>query len=695
MNLIIVESPTKARTITQFLGKDFQVKSSFGHVRDLPEGKLGIEIKDNFKPSYFILSKAKKVIQDLKKSSQKAKTVILATDEDREGEAIAWHLTYALNLPKLKTQRIVFHEITKTAIEEALKNPRQIDLNLVDAQQTRRILDRLVGFKLSPFLWFKVVRGLSAGRVQSVAVRLIVEREREIEKFKKEEYWTIVASLLKIKNQKSKIKIKEDEKFEATLYKKGGKVIPAKGIKTKAEADKILKDLNDAQYKVSAIEKKEIKKNPYPPLTTSTLQQTAYQKLHFPAKKTMFIAQQLYEGIHVKEGSIGLITYMRTDSLNLSEESLKGAQKYILGKFGKNYAPPSPAKYKTKSKGAQEAHEAIRPTDPMREPDSIKNSLTEDQCKLYNLIWRRFIACQMVPAIIDQTLVDILASAKDGSASGGKTYTFRATGSIIKFDGFTKVYEISSEEVILPELTKGELLKLLKLEGLQHFTQPPARYNDASLVKALESFGIGRPSTYAPIIDTIQQRGYVKKWKDDKKFHPTEIGVLVNDVLCKHFQTIVDINFTAKMEENLDKIAEAKTQWVPIIKDFYEPFAKNLREKYKEVSKKELTTEETKEICPECKKPLIIRLGRFGKFFACTGYPNCKYTRNLPKPEGEKPAEGEMTCDKCGAPMVLRKGKYGKFWGCSKYPECRNIVPLKKKFEQKEREDEKEKESEE
>ncbi len=674
MNLVIVESPTKARTISQFLGKDFQVKSSFGHIRDLPERKIGIDIKNDFKPSYFILSKAKKNIQDLKKSAQKARNVILATDEDREGEAIAWHLTFALNLPKSKTQRIVFHEITKTAIEEALKKPRQIDLNVVDAQQARRILDRLVGFKLSPFLWWKVMKGLSAGRVQSVAVRLIVEKEREIEKFKKEEYWTIEADLAKTKKQKAK----SEEKFKAILIKGGSKIIPQKGIKTIAEVDKILKVLDGAQYKVSGIEKKEVRKNPYPPFTTSTMQQASFQKLHFSAKKTMMIAQQLYEGISLKEGSIGLITYMRTDSLNLSEESLKGAQKYILGKFGKNYAPPSAIKYKTKSKGAQEAHEAIRPTDPSREPESIKSFLTEEQYRLYNLIWRRFIACQMVPAIIDQTLVDILASAKDGSDSGGKTYTFRATGSIIKFDGFTRVYEIASEEVILPELAKGELLKLLKLDGLQHFTQPPARYNDASLVKTLESFGIGRPSTYAPIIDTIQQRGYVKKWKDDKKFHPTEIGILVNDVLCKHFQTIVDINFTAKMEEDLDKIAEAKTQWVPVIKSFYEPFAKNLREKYKEVSKKELTTEETKEICPECKKPLVIRLGRFGKFYACTGYPNCKYTRNLPKPDGEKPAEGEMACTKCGAPMVLRKGKYGKFWGCSKYPECRNIIPLKK-----------------
>ena len=685
MILIIVESPAKARTISQFLSRDYKVLSSFGHIRDLPERKIGIDVKSDFKPTYVILSKAKDKIRELKKYSPGAKDVILATDEDREGEAIAWHLTYALSLPKSKTKRIVFHEITKNAIEEALKNPRQIDQNLVDAQQARRILDRLVGFKLSPFLWWKVMKGLSAGRVQSVAVRLIVEREREIEKFKKEEYWTIIASLLKIKERGAKSK-KENSEFQATLIKGGAKTIPKMGIKNKEEADKILKALDGAQYKVSNIEKKEVRKNPYAPFTTSSLQQTSFQKLHFTAKKTMLVAQQLYEGINIKEDSIGLITYMRTDSLNLSEESLKGAQKYIIEKFGKNYAPPSPVKYKTKAKGAQEAHEAIRPTDPFREPDSIKNYLSEEQYKLYNLIWRRFTASQMVPAIIDQTIVDVLA----------KSYTFRATGSIIKFDGFTKVYEISSEEVILPPLTREEILKLLKLEGNQHFTQPPPRYNDASLVKALESFGIGRPSTYAPIIDTIQQRGYVKKWREDKRFHPTEIGTLVNDVLCKHFSQIVDINFTAKMEENLDKIAEAKTPWVPVIKDFYEPFAQNLREKYKEVSKKELTTEETKEKCPDCGKSLIIRLGRFGKFYACTGYPQCKYTRNVEKSDSEiQPAEGEMTCDKCGAPMVLRKGKWGKFWGCSKYPECRNIVPLKKKFEQKDEEDEKEKESEE
>jgi len=668
MILIIVESPAKARTISQFLSRDYKVLSSFGHIRDLPERKIGIDVKSDFKPTYVILSKAKDKIRELKKYSPGAKDVILATDEDREGEAIAWHLTYALSLPKSKTKRIVFHEITKNAIEEALKNPRQIDQNLVDAQQARRILDRLVGFKLSPFLWWKVMKGLSAGRVQSVAVRLIVEREREIEKFKKEEYWTIIASLLKIKERGAKSK-KENSEFQATLIKGGAKTIPKMGIKNKEEADKILKALDGAQYKVSNIEKKEVRKNPYAPFTTSSLQQTSFQKLHFTAKKTMLVAQQLYEGINIKEDSIGLITYMRTDSLNLSEESLKGAQKYIIEKFGKNYAPPSPVKYKTKAKGAQEAHEAIRPTDPFREPDSIKNYLSEEQYKLYNLIWRRFTASQMVPAIIDQTIVDVLA----------KSYTFRATGSIIKFDGFTKVYEISSEEVILPPLTREEILKLLKLGGNQHFTQPPPRYNDASLVKALESFGIGRPSTYAPIIDTIQQRGYVKKWREDKRFHPTEIGTLVNDVLCKHFSQIVDINFTAKMEENLDKIAEAKTPWVPVIKDFYEPFAQNLREKYKEVSKKELTTEETKEKCPDCGKSLIIRLGRFGKFYACTGYPQCKYTRNVEKSDSEiQPAEGEMTCDKCGASMVLRKSRYGKFWGCSKYPKCRNIIPIDK-----------------
>lgn len=662
MNLIIVESPTKARTISQFLGKEFKVLSSFGHIRDLPERKIGIDTKNDFEPTYEITEKGKARVKELKKYSGKAKEVILASDEDREGEAIAWHLTYALGLSKTKTKRIVFHEITKNAIDEALKNPRQINLNLVDAQQARRILDRLVGFKLSPFLWWKVMKGLSAGRVQSVAVRLIVEREREIEKFNKEEYWSIEAELEKIEKKKN------SEPFRALLAKIGKKPVPKMGIKTKEDADKILKDLDGAEYKVASIEKKEVKKNPYPPFTTSTLQQASYQKLRFTAKKTMMIAQQLYEGVSIKEGSIGLITYMRTDSMNLSEESLTGARKYILEKLGKEYTPAEPIKYKTKSKGAQEAHEAIRPTDPLRTPESIKSYLSEEQYKLYNLIWRRFIACQMVPAIIDQTIIDIEA----------KTYTFRATGSIIKFDGFTKIYEIASEEVILPPMEIKELLKLLKLEGNQHFTQPPARYNDASLVKSLESFGIGRPSTYAPIIDTIQQRGYVKKWKEDKRFHPTEIGCLVTDVLCKHFPEIIDINFTAKMEENFDRIAKAETEWKPVIKEFYEPFAKNLREKTKEVSKKDLTTQETDEKCPDCGKPLIIRLGRFGKFYACTGYPECKYTRNLPKPK-EEIAEGETPCDKCGSPMVLRKGKYGKFWGCSKYPECKNIQPLKKK----------------
>ncbi|OGZ35009.1 MAG: DNA topoisomerase I [Candidatus Portnoybacteria bacterium RIFCSPLOWO2_01_FULL_43_11] len=644
MNLVIVESPTKSKTISKFLGKEYKVLSSFGHIRDLPKSELGVDVENNFKPKYIIPAKSKKTAADLKKAAKNINLVILATDEDREGEAIAWHLSQILNLDGKKPyERIVFHEITKKAVEDALENPRKINLKLVDSQQARRILDRLVGYKLSPFLWKKVVRGLSAGRVQSVAVRLIVDREREIDKFKPEEYWTVEA-LLK----------KDDNEFPARLIKQNGKTIPKLGVKIKEDADKILKDLKEAEYKIAGIQKKEIKKYPAPPFTTSTLQQTAVQKLGFSAKQTMRIAQQLYEGINLgKVGSVGLITYHRTDSLNLSQESLGAAQEFIKNKFGANYSLEFPRIYKTKSKTAQEAHEAIRPTEAGRQPESIKKYLNAHQYKLYDLVWKRFIACQTQAAVFDSTVIDVQA----------KNYTFRATGQILKFDGFLKIYPVKFGENILPLLNKDEILRLIKLISEQHFTQPPARYSEATLIKILEEYGIGRPSTYAPIISTIQDRGYVIK-NEQRKFTPTEIGFLVNDLLVENFPEIVDVKFTAQMENDLDKIAAGEEEWVPTIRNFYEPFHKHLLQKYEEVKKKKLE-EPTDKKCPKCGKPLVIKLGRFGKFYACTGFPECKHTEPIIISTG-------TVCPKCiEGDIVERKTKKGKiFYSCSRWPKC-------------------------
>ena len=671
MKLIIVESPTKSKTISQFLGPGYKILSSYGHIRDLPKSELGVDIENDFKPKYIIIPKARKNVQFLKEETQKAKLVILATDEDREGEAIAYHLAYLLNLDSKKPyQRIVFHEITKSAIEDALKNPRDIDLNLADAQQARRILDRIVGYKLSPFLWKKVARGLSAGRVQSVAVRFVVEREREIEKFRSQEYWTIVASLLKIKNKKSKIPIRpslraigKNNEFEAILIKKDDETIPKLGIKTKEEAEKIVKDLKEAcVYKVINVEKKEVKRNPLPPFTTSTLQQEAWKRFRFPAKFTMRIAQQLYEK--------GFISYHRTDSLNLSDLSLFAAKKWIGDNFGKNYWAGFLRKYKAKGR-VQEAHEAIRPTYPDRTPSAFakatadKEKLNDAQFKLYDLIWRRFIACQMSQAIFDSTTVDIAA----------KNYTFRATGQVLKFDGFLKVYPIKFEETELPPLELNEILELIKLIPSQHFTQPPPRYNEATLIKILEQNGIGRPSTYAPIISVIQERNYIEK-DEQKRFRPTEIGIVVNDLLVKHFPKIVDIKFTAEMEEDLDEIAQGQKKWVKVIREFYTPFEENLKKKYQEVSKIDYnppTTLQGKEkICPKCGAPLLIRLGKFGKFYACSRFPKCKYTESLEE------NKLKVNCPKCGAPLIekrtrLRQGFGGRrkiFYGCSNWPKC-------------------------
>jgi len=632
MDLVIVESPVKGRTISKFLGKNYKVVASFGHVRDLPKGELGVDVENNFEPKYVIPTKARKVVTELKKEAAKADNVILASDEDREGESIAWHLKEALKLDN--PDRIVFHEITKTAIENALKSPRHIDMNLVDAQQARRILDRIVGYKLSPFLWKKISRGLSAGRVQSVALRLVVEREREIEKFNPIEYWSI------------EVLLKKGKEFTAQLIKKNGKSIEKLEIKNKQEADKILVDLNGSDYIVENVEKKETNRYPAPPFTTSTLQQAAWQRFKFPAKMTMSLAQRLYEE--------GLITYHRTDSLNLSETSLSAAKQFITETLGNNYWAGKVVKFKTKDNSAQEAHEAIRPAYADKTPESLQ--IDPRQLKIYTLIWQRFIACQMAPAVFDSVSADIKAT----------DYTFRANGQTLKFDGFLKIYHTKFEETELPDLKKNDSLELVKLDSVQHFTEPPARYTEASLIKMLEKFGIGRPSTYAPTLATIQERNYVQK-NDQKRFQPTEIGTTVNDVLVQHFPEVVDIDFTAKMEKELDEIAEGKDTWQKTCKDFFEPFSKNLEEKYKEVKKTDMV-KETDKTCPKCGSPLLDRMGRFGRFYACSKFPECKYTESL---KDDKKNIG-ITCPKCAQGEIIeRRSKRGKiFYGCSNYPKC-------------------------
>ncbi len=674
--LLIVESPTKAKTITKFLGQGYKVVSSFGHIRDLPAKKMGIDIEHNFKPTYIIPPKSKTTVAMLKKESAKADDIYFATDEDREGEAIAWHLYCILNGKSNKNfQRIVFHEITPSAIEEALKKPRGIDFNLVDAQQARRILDRLVGYELSPFLWRKVAKGLSAGRVQSVAVRLIVEREREIKNFKPKEYWTLAVQLAKNSQQKTK------EIFSANLFKIGGQKVDKFDLKNKKQVDEIAEDLKGAEYTVGDLTKKKVKRQPPPPFTTSTLQQEANHKLKFSAKQTMFLAQSLYEGVELgKAGATGLITYMRTDSVNLAENFLDEAEKFIKAEFGAEYSLAKPRKYKTKSKSAQEAHEAIRPVDISRRPEDIKPFLDKNQYKLYELIWRRALACQMREAEMDATLANIQAGGKD------KKYLFRATGSTLKFDGWLKIYPTAIKENLLPELIKGEKLNLEKIETGQHFTEPPARYSEATLVKKLEELGIGRPSTYAPIISTVEERGYVRK--KDRRLIPQDIAFVVNDLLVKHFSEIVDYKFTAQMENDLDNIAKGKIKWVPVIKKFYLPFKQNLDQKYKEIKKDDLINEKTDEVCEKCGAPMVLKIGRYGKFLACSNFPKCRNIKNLPKdspdkdgengemPEKKAPVLTDQKCEKCGAPMVIREGRFGKFLACSNFPKCKNTKPL-------------------
>ncbi len=656
MILLLVESPTKAKTLSKFLGSKYKVLASYGHVRDLPKLKLGVDVDKNFEPTYVIPVKAKKVIAELKKASKIAEHTILATDQDREGESISWHLAEALKLKD--PQRIVFHEITKTAIDEALAHPGKIDMNLVNAQQARRVLDRLVGYKLSPFLWKKVSKGLSAGRVQSVAVRLVVEKEEEIKKFIAVEYWTVEALLQQqITNHKSQItnksKIQNDEnpkQFLTTLIKKDGVSVDKLEVKNQQEADEILKGLENAEYKIEKVEKKETKKNPLPPFTTSTLQQSAANKFGYSAKMTMSLAQKLYEEGH--------ITYHRTDSLNLSQSSLIAAEKFITDSFGKNY---SRLQHYKAGKGAQEAHEAIRATFPEKTPESLKTELDGPLWKVYNLIWQRFVASQMMPALFDATAIEI--SAND--------YTFGVNGQILKFDGFLKVYPMKFTETEMPQLTEKEIIELVKINPSQHFTEPPARYNEATLIKALEKHGIGRPSTYAPTLSTIQARNYIAK-NDQKRFYPTEMGTIVNEVLVKNFPQIVDIDFTAKMEKELDEIAEGKDTWQKTCKDFYVPFAKNLKEKYEEVQKQN-TDIKTDKICSKCSKPMIEKLGRFGRFYACTGFPECKHTESVVTAgDSAKPITLNITCPKCkkGQIKAVRSKKGKIFFGCDTYPDC-------------------------
>jgi len=670
MKLVIVESPTKAKTISKFLGPKYKVLSSYGHIRDLPEKKMGIDIENNFAPQYIVNPKSEEKAEIIKKAAKSAEAVILASDEDREGEAIAWHLSEILGLKPQDKNRIVFHEITKKAIEKALDSPRSINFDLVDAQQGRRVLDRLVGFELSPFLWDKIRRGLSAGRVQSIALRIIAEREREIEKFKKEEFWTIAVALTKAKLSSSfeaALTHQNEKKIEEAITLKlfaGDYKTKKSVIANKKTADEISAELEKAKYAVSEITKKEITRTPPAPFTTSTLQQAAINSLGFSAKVTMMLAQKLYEQ--------GYITYMRTDSQNLSLESMLAAKKLIEKKFGPNYALPSPRFYKTKSKGAQEAHEAIRPTNPSQTPDDLKK-LEDRQLRLYSLIWRRMVASQMQPAILNSVKVVI------GAKGAKNNYTFQANGSTVKFDGYLKVYgaKMPVSENLLPDLKEKETLDLEKIIPTQKFTTPPPRYNEASLVRVMEEYGIGRPSTYAPTISTIIDRKYVEK-NEEKKLQPMEIGLLVNDLLVEHFPQIVDMRFTATIEEDFDEIASGKKKWVPVIKAFYDPFHKNLEAKSGEVKKEDLLQKLGRQ-CPECGGDLIMKFGRFGKFIACMNYPTCKYTEKTAEEQKEEDENSGEVCEKCGAPMVVKRGRFGAFLGCSKYPECKTIKSITKK----------------
>ena len=704
--LIIVESPAKTKTLKNFLGGKYNVEASMGHVRDLPKKELGVDVEHRFKPTYVVIPERKSIITRLREATSKADQVYLATDPDREGEAIAWHLAQALKLSGAK--RITFNEITSRAVQEALAHPHDLNARLVDAQQARRVLDRLVGYKLSPLLWVKVKKNLSAGRVQSVAVRLICDREREIESFVKEEYWSITAELTKLT---------EEKPFLAKLIEKDGKKIKPTG---EAESKGILSDLEGASYAVKEVTEKEQRRHPAAPFITSTLQQEASRKLKFSNKKTMSVAQDLYEGVDLgSEGSVGLITYMRTDSPRIAGEAIGQAREFIQSEFGKAYLPDAPRQYKTK-KAAQDAHEAIRPTSVFRRPEDIEKYLSPDQFRLYKLIWQRFLASQMESAVLDIVTVDVAAV----------NFVFRASGSTVKFPGFTILYTESRDNgngkdeggnQQLPNLAKDEVLRLLGLTPKQHFTEPPPRYTQATLVKALEENGIGRPSTYAAIISTIQDREYVVL--EDRKFMPTELGCAVTDLLVKHFPEVMDVQFTAGMETKLDEVEEGGLDWVRVMSEFWGPFSATLEEAKDKMESVKKRPVETEEKCPNCGRPLVIRESRFGRFLGCSGYPKCKTVVNkelgqpcpVPGCGGEMieetpgsgkyrcsnpectfvsrgngngheenapaPEATDQTCPKCGKPMVKRTGKFGEFLGCSGYPKCRTIINLQQKEE--------------
>jgi len=663
--LVIVESPAKARTIERYLGRGYKVKASMGHIRDLPKSKLGVDVDHDFTPQYLVPRDKSKVVKDLKQSVQGAKEIYLATDPDREGEAIAWHLLHATDAGEKQLHRVVFHEITPEAVINAIENPRDINMDLVDAQQARRILDRLVGYGISPLLWKKVKRGLSAGRVQTAALRIVVEREREIDQFESVEYWTIDADLAKqVAGQVTK-----SDQFRATLNKVNGRKAE---LGSGADASAIVQALDNATWNVHAVQRRASQRRPAAPFTTSTLQQEASRKLRMPVRRTMSLAQELYEGVNLgPDGTQGLITYMRTDSTNVASSAQQAARAVISTKYGVEYVPARTPLYTKRSKGAQEAHEAIRPTAPQRDPESVKKYLSGPQLKLYQLIWQRFIASQMAPARLDNTRIDVAANPAGVAPSNNPPYLFRATGSIVTFPGWMAVYQKGRDENEVDELDKGQLpdvverepLDLEKLLPEQHFTQPPPRYSEATLVKALEEQGIGRPSTYAPTIGTLRARNYVTV--EERKLIPTELGTVVNDLLVEHFPKLFELGFTSCLESELDEIAAGDRAWVPTLREFYGPFTDTLKSAESTMEKVQIRDEPTDEVCEKCGKPMVIKLGRYGKFLACTGFPDCRNAKPLLTRIGvECP-----TCHK--GEVVERRSRKGRtFYGCERYPEC-------------------------
>lgn len=645
-SLVIVESPAKAKTIGKYLGSKFIVKASMGHIRDLPKSQMGVEIQNDFEPKYITIRGKGNVLKDLKEASKKVKKVYLAADPDREGEAIAWHLAHYLDLDEKDACRVVFNEITKQAVKDAFKAPRPINMDLVNAQQARRVLDRLVGYKISPLLWKKVKKGLSAGRVQSVAVKLIIDRENEIKSFEPEEYWSITAHLLR-----------EGAPFEAKFHSLGD---DKKELHSEADVKEVLALIEGKPFSVGEVKEKERQRNPSPPFITSSLQQEAARKLNFRAAKTMQVAQQLYEGVDLgKEGTVGLITYMRTDSTRISPIAQEEAREYIVNKYGAKFYPETPRVYLKKNANAQDAHEAIRPTSVLRDPDEVKPYLSRDQHRLYKLVWERFVASQMASAVLDTMTVDLLNGP----------VTFRANGSKLKFAGFMKVYVegnddgTTEEDRLLPPLTTGDKVVTNTIDPKQHFTQPPPRYTEARLVRTLEELGIGRPSTYAPTLETIQKRNYVAI--EDKKFFPTELGELVSQLMEEFFPEIVNAEFTANMEDDLDHVEEGKENWVDVIGEFYESFKKRLDVAEDEMKEIEIKDEPSDEICEKCGSPMVYKMGRFGKFLACSGFPECRNTKPIVKATG-------VECPKCGkGHIVERRSKKGRlFYGCDRYPEC-------------------------